>query len=422
MYEVTVYGSQDEYRKKTGQPDWSTSVVVGNVIYAYYSPALHGVLAHQMVHLIWREFMAGRLSDQQRWIDRSSRLRYVARPQRSFVNLLPTLRVVPMPFDQLQNMARTPSARTTRACGTRRPRAWSASWSNAAGASASDSSSARSRSIKASTRPFTRAFPGNGRGERRKRLEGESPMSVHADAGPIRRVVLPVRPGCTAPRAWLKVETALKAAWRECGRSAVDLPSRTVAVSFAPSDGRLDVKQHAPGHREGRLRRARGKRQHATRQAESKTSAFCLSRRSRAACCTRLRAAAALSRSAVVRGRQLNLSPYTAMLIAVPMQVWGGWHFHQGLSRSAAAPPRRGHGRARVSLSTWAAFFFHSSYVVLFPRDPSAGRAPLTQWDAVCGPRGVRDIRTLALRTRRPAARPTRPSSSSCAWRPRPRA
>ena len=109
MYSVVLYGSQDEYRKKTGQPDWSAGVSVGKTIYTWYSPVLSGVLAHETTHLIWIEYMNGRLSDQQRWVDEGlavyeeSKAR--SRGSELFVNLLPMLRTVPIPIDQLQNMA-----------------------------------------------------------------------------------------------------------------------------------------------------------------------------------------------------------------------------------------------------------------------------------------------------------------------------
>jgi hypothetical protein len=109
MYEIIVYGSQDEYRKKTGQPDWSFAVVVGNSIYTYYSPVLNGILAHEMTHLFWLEYMNGRLSDQQRWVLEGLAVyeEIQARPRGNemYGSLLPMLRNAPMPIDQLQNMA-----------------------------------------------------------------------------------------------------------------------------------------------------------------------------------------------------------------------------------------------------------------------------------------------------------------------------
>lgn len=109
MYQIVVYGSQDEYRKKTGQPDWSSGVTVGNAVYTFYSPALKGVLAHEMTHVIWYEFMNGRLTDQQRWVNEGLAVYQEAkarnRGQELFVHFLPTLRSSALPLDQLMNLA-----------------------------------------------------------------------------------------------------------------------------------------------------------------------------------------------------------------------------------------------------------------------------------------------------------------------------
>ncbi len=109
MYAIVVYGSQDEYRKKTGQPDWSAGVTVGNAIYTFYSPVLDGVLSHEMTHLIWFEYMSGRLSDQQRWVNEGLAVYEEAKARNRgyelFAGLLPALRSAPIPIDQLQNMA-----------------------------------------------------------------------------------------------------------------------------------------------------------------------------------------------------------------------------------------------------------------------------------------------------------------------------
>ncbi|MFI5349158.1 MAG: peptidase MA family metallohydrolase [Elusimicrobiota bacterium] len=109
MYSIVVYGSQDEYRKKTGQPDWSAGVTVGNAIYTFYSPVLNGILSHEMTHLIWFEYMNGRLSDQQRWVNEGLAVYEEAKARNHgyelFGGLVPTLRTAPIPIDQLQNMA-----------------------------------------------------------------------------------------------------------------------------------------------------------------------------------------------------------------------------------------------------------------------------------------------------------------------------
>lgn len=199
-------------------------------------------------------------------------------------------------------------------------------------------------------------------------------MSPRPAAPGTTRVVLPVR-GMHCASCVDKVERALKGL---PGVSAVsvDLPSRTVAVAFEPSPGRLEVKH---------LRRAIEKAGYdVLGVSESRTQAEAISllsqQEEQGALLTRLQAAAILS-VPLMLARRMNLSPYTALLIAVPIQVWGGWHFHQGLAR--AWMRRRADMDALVSVSTWAAFFY-SAYVVLLPETlPPAARA--TQWDAVSG-------------------------------------
>lgn len=108
LYEIVVYGSQDEYHKKTGQPDWSAGCIVGNSIYIFSSAHTEATLAHEMTHLIWHEFMAGDLSDQQRWVNEGLAVYEESqvgnRGQELFGSLLATLRNDPIPMDQLENM------------------------------------------------------------------------------------------------------------------------------------------------------------------------------------------------------------------------------------------------------------------------------------------------------------------------------
>ncbi|MFI5349157.1 MAG: heavy metal translocating P-type ATPase [Elusimicrobiota bacterium] len=199
-------------------------------------------------------------------------------------------------------------------------------------------------------------------------------MNPRAAAGAARRVVLPVR-GMHCAACVLKVEKALKSleGVRDVG---VDLPSRTVAVSFIPSAGRLEVKQ---------LRRAIEKAGYdVLGESESRAQAESISllsqQEEQGELLTRLQGAAVLS-VPLLLAHWLNLSSYTALLIAVPIQVWGGWHFHKGLSRALLR--RRADMDSLVSVSTWAAFLY-SAYVVLFPETlPPAAR--MTQWDAVSG-------------------------------------
>ena len=189
-----------------------------------------------------------------------------------------------------------------------------------------------------------------------------------------RRVVLPVK-GMHCAACVTKVEGALRAL-DGVRAVSVDLPSRTVSVEYEPVPGKLEGRH---------LRRAIEKAGYdVLGESESRSEAESLSlhhqQTEQSALLRRLQGAALLSLP-LVFAHWLNLSPYTALLIAVPVQVWGGWHFHQGLSRSILR--RRADMDALVSISTWAAFFY-SAYVVLFPETlPPAARA--TQWDAVAG-------------------------------------
>ncbi len=68
LYKIVVYGTQDEFCKKTGQPDWSGGVAVGNALYTYVSPRIEAVLSHEITHLIWFEYM-GRVNADHRWVN-----------------------------------------------------------------------------------------------------------------------------------------------------------------------------------------------------------------------------------------------------------------------------------------------------------------------------------------------------------------
>ena len=67
-YHITLYANREEYLRKTGLPEWSGGVSVGNAIYAYEGPRLSGVLAHEMTHLIFREYL-GRDDLTLRWVN-----------------------------------------------------------------------------------------------------------------------------------------------------------------------------------------------------------------------------------------------------------------------------------------------------------------------------------------------------------------
>ncbi len=196
---------------------------------------------------------------------------------------------------------------------------------------------------------------------------------MSAAAAAPKKVILPVR-GMHCASCVAKVEGAV-AALPGVADVSVDLPSRTVSVAFTPSP-RLEVRD---------IRRAIERAGYdVLGETESRAAAESLSLLSRneeqAELFTRFQWSAVLS-VPLMASHALDLSPYTELLLAIPLQVWGGWHFHKGLWRSLM---RRGADmNTLVSLSTWAAFLY-SVYVVLLPETlPPAARQ--TQWDAVAG-------------------------------------
>lgn len=68
LYTLVLYGSREEYRRKTGQPEWSGGVAAGNALYTYHSERLDAVLAHEMTHLVWFEYMS-RVEPDHRWVN-----------------------------------------------------------------------------------------------------------------------------------------------------------------------------------------------------------------------------------------------------------------------------------------------------------------------------------------------------------------
>jgi len=106
-YKVLVYGSQDEYRKKTGQPDWSIGVVVDATIYTYSSERTPSYLSHLTTQAVLLEFLGGRMSDQQRWVleGLATYEEFKTAGRRAYDSFRPMLASTPIPLDQLENMA-----------------------------------------------------------------------------------------------------------------------------------------------------------------------------------------------------------------------------------------------------------------------------------------------------------------------------
>ncbi|MFA5161604.1 MAG: hypothetical protein WC421_05110 [Elusimicrobiales bacterium] len=68
QYEIVVYGSRQEYLDKTGQPAWSAGMTLRNAVAVYDGEQAPRVLAHEMTHLIFNEFMR-RPRPDLRWLN-----------------------------------------------------------------------------------------------------------------------------------------------------------------------------------------------------------------------------------------------------------------------------------------------------------------------------------------------------------------
>lgn len=105
LYQIVIYGTSDEYHKKTSQPPWSAGVAVGNAIYSYENPGLNGTLAHEITHLIFYEYM-GRVNVDHRWVNEGlavyeQGLAMDMRRVDIFSASLGNVRQQPMPMDQM---------------------------------------------------------------------------------------------------------------------------------------------------------------------------------------------------------------------------------------------------------------------------------------------------------------------------------
>ncbi|MDD2774151.1 MAG: hypothetical protein PHP45_10715 [Elusimicrobiales bacterium] len=67
-YELVVYSTREEYLAKSGQPAWSAGTTLHNAIMLYDGTDAQRVLAHEMTHVIFGEFM-GRPRPDLRWLN-----------------------------------------------------------------------------------------------------------------------------------------------------------------------------------------------------------------------------------------------------------------------------------------------------------------------------------------------------------------
>jgi hypothetical protein len=56
-YRVVIYKTPEEFRAKTGQPEWSGGMKTGTSVFTYEQAMINVVLAHEITHVIFGEFM-----------------------------------------------------------------------------------------------------------------------------------------------------------------------------------------------------------------------------------------------------------------------------------------------------------------------------------------------------------------------------
>lgn len=117
-YNVVVYKDAAEFHRKTGQPEWSGGAAYGNALLLYENDSNRGIIAHEMTHLVFNEFMGLSQAAQLRWLnegvavyeemraDRDSAGAYAARLNASVLSN-------PIPFSQMVNLAPQAEARRT---------------------------------------------------------------------------------------------------------------------------------------------------------------------------------------------------------------------------------------------------------------------------------------------------------------------
>jgi hypothetical protein len=107
LYEIVVYAGQDEYMRKTGQPNWSGGVTAGNAICSYNGRQLPQTVAHEMTHLVFNEFM-GRPRRDLLWVNEGLAVYEQAKaasgtrqPAELFGNIHQQMRSQPLALDDL---------------------------------------------------------------------------------------------------------------------------------------------------------------------------------------------------------------------------------------------------------------------------------------------------------------------------------
>ena len=108
-YNIVIYKNAPEYHSKTSQPDWSGGITYGNAILVYESEGAPGILAHEMTHLVFNEFMGLSAPESLRWLNEGLAVYEQMRadyPSKAFyeAKILNDISINPIPFSQMMNL------------------------------------------------------------------------------------------------------------------------------------------------------------------------------------------------------------------------------------------------------------------------------------------------------------------------------
>ncbi len=109
-YNVVIYRDAQEYRTKTGQPDWSGGATYGNALLLFEGDGLKASMSHEMTHLVFNEFMGLSQSAELRWLNEGVAVYEETRSNQvsaSYYTALTaeTIAPNPIPFSQMVNLA-----------------------------------------------------------------------------------------------------------------------------------------------------------------------------------------------------------------------------------------------------------------------------------------------------------------------------
>jgi len=109
-YNITVYRDATEFRAKTGQPDWSGGVAYGNALLVFEGDGTPAIVAHEMTHLIFNEFMGLSQPPGLRWLNEGTAVYQETRSNPASAaayaeRLRSGVAGNPIPFSQMVNLA-----------------------------------------------------------------------------------------------------------------------------------------------------------------------------------------------------------------------------------------------------------------------------------------------------------------------------